>query len=201
MEKKVLDKGYIILDKAYSSDDDLVRYASLSYGESLKSTTVQLIDHLIKRGHDSIFEFASMVFRVKAPLFVVAQWQRHRVGSFLQRSGRYTESACEFYVPQEFDDMDDIWTEGIEDFYEVSSNYYRNLIKSGIKKEVARGVLPQAMYTEFYWNVNLRSLFNFLKLRLHSSAQKEMRSYAEAVKELFKESFPLTFSAWEHFRQ
>ncbi|HHJ64639.1 MAG TPA: thymidylate synthase (FAD), partial [Aquifex aeolicus] len=51
-------------------------------------------------------------------------------------------------------------------------------------KELARGVLPQFMKTRFYWTVPRISLDNFITLRTHRGAQKEIRELAEALKEM-----------------
>ena len=59
-----------------------------------------------------------------------------------------------------------------------------------IRKEIARSILPLSLYTIFYWQVNLRSLINFLKVRLDKHAQKEIREYAKAIFELIKPYVP-----------
>ena len=47
-------------------------------------------------------------------------------------------------------------------------------------------MLPVAIYTQFYWTVNARSLMNFVSLRNSETAQREIRRYAEAVEELLR---------------
>ena len=39
-------------------------------------------------------------------------------------------------------------------------------------------MLPVGIYTEFYWTVNARRIMNFLGLRNHETAQREIRAYA-----------------------
>jgi thymidylate synthase (FAD) len=51
------------------------------------------------------------------------------------------------------------------------------------------------MYTEFYWTVNARSLLNFIQLRSDGHAQLEIRVYAEAIKEMFREKMPWSAEA------
>jgi thymidylate synthase (FAD) len=53
-----------------------------------------------------------------------------------------------------------------------------------------------AIYTQFYWTVNARSLMNFLSLRNAVTAQREIRRYAAAVEQLFAEKMPITHSAF-----
>ena len=75
--------------------------------------------------------------------------------------------------------------------------YYTELLSLGVCKEQARMVLPLNTYTEFIWQINFRSLDNFLKLRLHSHAQKEIRDYAKAILELTKTKTPYLMSLVE----
>lgn len=84
----------------------------------------------------------------------------------------------------------------IDAAYEVAYSTYHKLLASGVAKEIARIVLPVGTFTEFYWTVNARSLMNFLSLRLHETAQKEIREYAELVEKIFAEQMPVTWAAW-----
>ncbi len=64
-------------------------------------------------------------------------------------------------------------------------------------REQARAILPLGTYTEFYWTVNLRSLFNFIRLRTAEDEQEEMRDYANAIKLIAEERAPCCFEALE----
>ena len=66
-------------------------------------------------------------------------------------------------------------------------------------REIWRGLLGTAYYTEFFWTVNLRSLMNFLKLRTHPTAQYEIRAYALAIAEMTRRAVPVSFEAFEKF--
>ena len=57
-------------------------------------------------------------------------------------------------------------------------------------------MLPVAIYTQFYWTVNARSLMNFLSLRNAVTAQREIRRYAAACEQLFGEHMPITHAAF-----
>ncbi|HEY9885991.1 MAG TPA: FAD-dependent thymidylate synthase, partial [Vampirovibrionales bacterium] len=89
----------------------------------------------------------------------------------------------------------------IKDEYQkaIDNSYtsYQKLLEAGVCREQARGVLPQATYTQFYWTCNLRSLFHFVKLRDHEGAQWEIRQYAKAMLKQAKEFFPETIEIWE----
>jgi thymidylate synthase (FAD) len=90
----------------------------------------------------------------------------------------------------------------IENANEAAYRTYRGLLAMGVAKEQARVVLPVSMFTQFYWTVNARALMNFLSLRTHETAQRDIRQYADAVLELAVPEMPVTFAAWEkHDRQ
>jgi thymidylate synthase (FAD) len=129
--------------------------------------------------------------------------------SYNEISARYTEVHDEFYIPEEFRAQDTVnrqgSVEGRLDQEKLSAEYsaaieasyaaYSALLKAGVAREMARGVLPVSQYTQFYWTVNARSLLNFLDLRLDKHAQLEIRRYAEAIAGVFKEKMPWTWEA------
>jgi thymidylate synthase (FAD) len=133
-----------------------------------------------------VFEFANFTFRIKCPIFVARQWMRHRMGSYVEKSLRYTK-AENFYIP-EGTDAKQLFDAAIR----TSISAYETLLAIGVKKEQARAVLPLSVMTEFYWNVNARSLMNFLKLRLDKHAQLEIREYAQEIMNIFESKMPIT---------
>ncbi len=75
---------------------------------------------------------------------------------------------------------------------------YQRLLESGVAREIARGVLPLTMYTEWYWKMDLHNLFHFLRLRMDPHAQFEVRAFAEAMATFVK---PVVPYAWEAFEE
>jgi thymidylate synthase (FAD) len=67
---------------------------------------------------------------------------------------------------------------------------FNELIRSGICREQARGVLPQNLYTKYYGTVNLHNLLKFIQLRSHEGAQWEIQQVAEACLEIAEDFFP-----------
>ncbi|BBJ27767.1 FAD-dependent thymidylate synthase [Athalassotoga saccharophila] len=195
MKIKVLDKGYVEMVDLLGGDMAAVRSARISYmSKSDPRRDEKLIELLAKLGHESPFEHIVFTFYIKAPIFVARQWMRHRIASINERSGRFTEFEEEFYVPdpERSDNNTDMMREAMEGSFRV----YKELISKGVKKEVARMVLPLSLYTEWYWTVNARSLMNFLNQRADSHAQYEIQRYAIAVAECFKNACPLTYNAF-----
>lgn len=64
---------------------------------------------------------------------------------------------------------------------ESSRDDYEERLLFGVAREQARKDLPLSTYTEAYWKIDLHNLFHFLKLRLDSHAQYEIRQYAKAI--------------------
>jgi thymidylate synthase (FAD) len=126
--------------------------------------------------------------------------------SFNEISGRYVEVKDEFYTPvyfrtqksknYQYENMDEKTcnelTTKFNNFYTWSYNFYKKLLDQGVAKEQARMILPQGMFTEFYWTVNVRSLMNFLEQRLDEHAQWEIRQYANILMDIFHEKLPWT---------
>jgi thymidylate synthase (FAD) len=197
----VLDKGYVELIDHMGNDYRILEAARMSTGAIPKKGDKKdrkLIHYLYKNQHMSPFEMAVFTFKIKTPIFVARQWFRHRIGSFNEKSARYTEFTWEYYEPDSFrlqdtenkqGSVDDILIDAehfdaMADLYDVediASSVYTYWLQKGIAKEQARQVMTVGQYTEFMWTVNLRSLLHFLELRLHPHAQKEIRVYAEAI--------------------
>ena len=185
------------LVETWGSDDGIAKIARLSHGNKGNSTATQLIDLLIRLGHDSVFEFAGATFYVETPIYVQRQWFRHRTASYLERSLRYTKLDN---IETEHCRLDDIANRLYSDSVKKSFETYKKLLDAGVPKEVARSVLPLSTKTSFYVSANLRSWFNFLKLRLDKHAQKEIRDEAMQVYTHLSNRFPITMEALNRHR-
>ena len=213
---KVLDKGFVYLVDSMGGDSGVVQSARVSYGSGLKGDEQdkKLVNYLLKHQHMTPFESSVIKFHVKAPIFVVRQWFRHRWGAFNEISGRYTEfPADEFYIPERvrvpdkknkqksvFAEIDeeghDKFAKTIELSSSISMVTYKKLIAAGVSRELARIILPLNMYTEFYWTVHARALMNFLQLRLGEGSQFEITEFAKGISNIFALDMPWTHEAF-----
>ena len=75
-----------------------------------------------------------------------------------------------------------------------SLSLYNALMKAGVCREQARGVLPQNMYTQYYGTVNLNNLIKFIDLRIHEGAQFEIQQVAKACLSIAKKLWPISVS-------
>lgn len=215
-----VEDGFVRLVDSMGDDMSVVRAARVSYGEESKGEKADkgLINYMIKHKHGTPFEHINFTFHIKCPIFVARQWFRHRIGSFNEISGRYVKLDMDFWYPETwrinnkenkqssgeapFSEKENAELSRIfHDSLDTAEITYQYLIDEGVAREQARAILPLGTYTEFYWTVNARSLFNFLELRTHESAQKEMQFYAGAVGVLARNVAPWTFSAWDGARE
>lgn len=216
---QVLDKGYVELvdmmpskwnSEILKADEAIVQAARVSYDGSSKGDEkdAKLIKYLIKMDHWTPVEHVVFKFRIKCPIFVQRHIVKHRVTSMNEISARYTEVKDDFYVPNNFrgqsksnrqasEGQTDFDTNNFKEFCQVIYDYYQTLLKSGVSREMARMILPQNMYTEFYWKIDLRNLLHFCKLRNSSDAQWETQQYAEAIENIVKETNPITYEAYK----
>jgi thymidylate synthase (FAD) len=213
----VLDHGFVRLDGCMADDLSVVNAARVSFAqrsEELVERDHGLIRFLMRERHGTPFEHNAFRFHVKLPIFVMREWARHRIGSFNEWSARYSQLDPEFYIPEPEDVRTQVGKPGAYSFDAVDPGLaehtretqaaiygqayaaYVDLLEQGVAKEVARNVLPVAIYTQFYWTVNARSLMNFLSLRNAVTAQREIRRYAAACEQLFGERMPVTHAAF-----
>ena len=104
-------------------------------------------------------------FRIKAPIFVARQLVKHQVGLVWNEvSRRYVDDEPEFYIPSEWRLKADDKKQGSSDEtieYNLGSTLefikttYQNMLKANIAPEMARMILPQNLYTEWYWSGSL----------------------------------------------
>ena len=149
---------------------------------------------------------------MKLPIFVARQMVRHRTFSFNEYSGRYSVMKPEFYIPQrllkqssdnkqcssqEEIKNSEIFINSITQSCESAYKLYEGMLEEGVSRELARIILPLNTYTEWYAKVDLRNLFNFLKLRLDKTASLEIQEYARAIAEIVRVRCPLAYKAFE----
>lgn len=210
----VLNLGHVRLVEVMGNDNSIVQSARVSYGKGITTPEKdeRLIRYLMKNEHWTPFEQVELKWHIKLPIFVARQWIRTRTASVNEISGRYTELKNEYFVPlfwrkQNLENKQgsaDVFTDEklkgeYTDMCENIFKFYNKLLDVGVSKELARIILPVSTYTEWYWKIDLRNLFNFLKLRLDEHAQEEIRMYGLAMERIVKEVVPVAYKAFEDF--
>jgi thymidylate synthase (FAD) len=80
-----------------------------------------------------------------------------------------------------------------------TADEYKLRLAFGIAKEQARKDLPLSTYTRAYWKCDLHNIFNFLRLRMDSHAQLEIRQFANSMYEIVKHICPVACEAFEDY--
>lgn len=180
--------------------------------QRLSGNDTKLIHYLAKHGHYSPFGHCFASFHIKAPIFVARQLVKHEYLRMNEISRRYVDSEPEFYVP-------DVWrgrskekkqgSEGVVELFYDDESYlgeaqataismYQHLLKVGVAPEMARMVLPQSMYTEWYWSGSMDAFANMCNLRLKEDTQYETRLVAQQIDKVMGELYPVSWKALVH---
>jgi len=175
------------------------------YEQTLSDKDKKLIGYLAKHDHWSPFAHASLQFRIKAPIFVARQLVKHQVGLVWNEvSRRYVDDEPEFYIPTEWrlkaedkkqGSTDETIEYNIQGAIEFVTQTYNNLLSANVAPEMARMVLPQNLYTEWYWSGTLMAFARICNLRCKPDTQLETQQIAQQIDMLAKEKFPVTWSA------
>lgn len=217
----VLNDGYIRLRDVMGDDRTVANAARVSFDkrtEELDEKDERLIAFLAREDHTSPFRHAVMQFEIYAPLMIARQWHKYEIGSnnseftaWNESSRRYITENEEFYVPEpnEWRSYPDnvkqgsgeplptkwgeLATRDLEDYIATGEMYYKRALDSGIAPEQARLFLPAyGMFVRWYWTASLQSVAHLIRQRTAPDAQYEFQLYAEAVKELAIEKFPVS---------
>ena len=167
----------------------------------------KLIKYLATHDHWSPFGHCSMQFHIKAPIFVARQLVKHQVGLVWNEvSRRYVDDEPEFYTPKRWRLKADNKKQGSSDEtieYNIDGSImfvkqtYDNLLKAGVAPEMARMVLPQNLYTEWYWSGTLMAFARVCNLRCAKDTQWETQQIANRIDEEAEKLFP---TSWKYLR-
>lgn len=216
----VHDYGHVSLLATYGSDEMIAEAARVSYGKgTIKTRTdVSLIRYLMRHRHTSPFEMSEVVFYLKVPIFVARQLLRHRTANVNEYSARYSEMTNEFYVPsaeylapqstsnrqgregEYTSDEQDAIRSVMMHAQETGHHAYRSLLAThNLSRELSRITTSVGTYTELYWKCDLHNFLHFLKLRMDTHAQQEIRDVAHAMYTCAQPFFPITITAWKNY--
>ena len=192
--------------------NDLIAYAarvSNPSNQDNRDTSQKLLRYLIKHKHWSPFEMASACIEINTTRDIARQILRHRSFSFQEFSQRYANPVeeLEFVTREarmqddknrqnsiETDDWDieNEWHNEQRKVIKVCQKVYKNAIKKGIAKEVARAVLPEGLTkSRMYVNGTIRSWIHFIELRSANGTQKECMEVARECAKAITKIFPM----------
>ena len=175
----------------------------------LKHSDEKLIKYLAEHNHWSPFGHCSLQFHIKAPIFVARQLVKHQVGLVWNEvSRRYVDDEPEFYIPKEWrlrpdksikqGSSDKTIKYDLGSTLEFMKSTYKNLLREQVAPEMARMILPQNLYTEWYWSGTLIAFARVCNLRCAKDTQWETQQIAKQIDEICEENFPYS---WEQLRR
>ena len=169
----------------------------------------KLIGYLADHHHWTPFAHPQITLRMKAPISIRTQCFKHKVG-FTENeiSRRYVSDEPDFFFPVWRGKPEGSAKQGSSDVKENQSELewaygfalrtaldaYNQLLADGVAPEQARFVLPQGMYTEWYWTGSLAAFARFYTQRTHEGAQSEIRELAEMVSDIIQPLYPVSWS-------
>ena len=190
---------------SFGKKSDYMPRVHMGEAKVLQHKDEKLIKYLAKHNHKSPFNHAFATFHVKAPIFVARQLQKHEYMPWNEISRRYVDSEPEFYEPKEWRGRSADKKQGSEGVVEVlhdvkhlsnmMANLYGDLVEEGVAPEQARMVLPQSMYTEWYWSGTLYAFAKMCSLRLKEDTQEETRMIATLIYRDMLTMFPVSWKA------
>lgn len=169
----------------------------------------RLIQFLARNKHYSPFNHTFVTMHVAAPVFVARQLQKHEYMPWNEVSRRYVNDAPDFFAPEVWRGKAENVKQGSGEpisWQDVAHQDYQNLlaqiegmykawIKGGMSPEQARMILPQSMYTQWYWSGTLKAWAKMCSLRLDPHAQEESRFIAQQASNVLEELFPVSWAA------
>lgn len=203
----------VVLIDHMGSDLTVVNAARVSFNKHVSEFVRKdagLISYLAKHKHWSPFAHCFVQFRIKAPVFVARQLVKHQVGlTWNEVSRRYVNDEPEFYMPKVWRGKPENSKQGstgeaesqyfpdlyIKDVVELAAENYNKMIMQGVAPEMARMILPQNTYTEWYWSGSLMAFARVCEQRLDPHTQAETSVVAEQIDEYCKELFPYSWEA------
>jgi thymidylate synthase (FAD) len=225
MKINVLDAGFVELVECMGSDLTVVNAARVSFNKEsdwqtdqngnkiLSDKDFKLIRYLAEHEHWTPFAHPQITLRIKAPISIRTQLFKHKVG-FVENeiSRRYVSYEPDLYFPYFRGKPTNGAKQGSEDFItdvrmkeDIDRKYrgaaekcvevYDDLLEAGVAPEQARFVLPQGVYTEWWWTGSLSAYARVYTQRINPHAQWEVREYAKAIGEIIEPLFPESWLA------
>lgn len=153
------------------------------------------IRRLRDMGHESPLEHVTFTFGIDGVSRALThQLVRHRVASYSQQSQRYVDGKNFNYVIPHTVEKNTAIAAVYATYLENAKDMYQALINSGIPKEDARYILPNAMTSNIVVTMNVRELLHFFSVRCCQRAQWEIRELAWQMLTICKQLSPALFN-------
>lgn len=213
---KVINASYVIESEINGQEilkqiEKVARTCYKSEDKTTEDSAERMIRSLIKSGHESTIEHASITVRFICDRGVSHEIVRHRIASYGQESTRYCNysqgkydneiSVIDIAKGIELDtkmkslDVETInlilreWYQACED----AQHHYMKMLELDCTPQIARSVLPNSLKTELVVTMNMREWRHFFKLRTDIAAHPQMREVAIPLLKELKSKVPVIF--------
>jgi thymidylate synthase (FAD) len=207
---KIVKAGYKIIDPEHEigfiyAAKHIERMGRIAYKSEDKITEDswrEFVPMIVKRGHESVLEHASMAVVFIFDRGITHEQVRHRLCSFTQESTRYCNYSKNKFgnsisVVQPGDlptKAIDIWLKAVE----YAEKSYFEMLEAGCTPQQARSVLPTCTKSEIGVTANFREWRHIFRLRAISrAAHPQMREVMVPLYEHCKEMLPEVFDMGE----
>lgn len=175
-------------------------------------SATKFCENILKLGHESVIEHASITVRFIANRGFTHELVRHRLASFSQESTRYCnyKGGVTFIIPPWVDVKPGKYKppllysaifpentdKGILLWFGAmgcNENMYLALLNQGWTPQQARGVLPIDLKTEIIMTANIREWRHIFKLRCSRKAHPQMRELMIPLRNELSAKVPILF--------
>ena len=151
---------------------------------------------VLQHGDFSVIEHETINVEMLADRGITHEIVRHRLASYTQESTRFVNyqkkgGEAKFVKPlflAEGAQTDD-WNQAMV----AAEQSYMLLLGSGLKPQIARSVLPNALASMIICTMNLRTWRHFFLMRTSLEAHPQMREITIPLLEQFKERIPILY--------
>ena len=197
-----------------NGDQLLADMARVSVLDNEGKSPAKLIRYMADHGHWSPFDMVSLSVEVWTPRDISRQILRHYSIKPQEFSQRYAEVDDSMFITRQLrtqhpsnrqmstdiedEDLSAWWLESQTHLVRTAVTLYKQAIRKGVAKEVARVLLPEGMtMSRLYLTGSVRSWVHYINQRTNIDAvQREHVWVAEAIKRELKVNYPITYSAF-----
>lgn len=172
-----------------------------SEGRITDGSAEEFVRRIIRNGHESVLEHATLRARIICDRGVSHELVRHRLANYSQESTRYCNYSSGKFgseitvirplwvsIPAQ-NQADYVWLNSME---QAEKDYFR-LLELGWNPQQARSVLPNSLKTEVIMTANAREWRHFFRLRTSQAAHPQMRRLALQLLAEAREICPVLF--------
>ena len=171
----------------------------ICYLSESKGDPASFIRGIVKRGHLSVTEHASITMIFVVDRAIQLEMVRHRISSYSAQSTRYTK-CTDFIMPINFYDPAKYGVDKMREFQQIflesckqDLENYNTLIEKKCKPEDARSILPNCLSSKIAVTKDIRAWIETLTLRCAKGAHPDMKMIMIPVLLYFKEKLPVFF--------